>query len=64
MTITKPDFIDEFVFQVSQLQGVLNVQEPHFWTLCSNYYVGGLKLEVANDADPKYIISHTQIIFR
>jgi zinc transporter 5/7 len=49
---------------VSQIHGVLNVQEPHFWTLCSNYYVGALKLEVANDADPKYVISHTQMIFR
>ena len=40
------------------------VQEPHFWTLCSNYYCGGLKLEVSRDADPKYVISHTQMIFR
>ncbi len=50
--------------QVSQLHGVLNVQEPHFWTLGSNYYVGGLKLEVSSDADAKYIVSHTQMIFR
>ena len=28
----------------------------HFWTLCSNYYCGGLKLEVTPDCDPKYII--------
>ena len=28
----------------------------HFWTLCSNYYCGGLKLEVLPDCDPKYII--------
>ena len=52
------------LFQVSQLQGVLNVQEPHFWTLSSNYFVGGLKLEVSSDADAKYIVSHTQMIFR
>lgn len=50
--------------KVSQLHGVLNVQEPHFWTLGSNYYVGGLKLEVSSDADAKYIVSHTQMIFR
>ena len=49
---------------MTQLQGVQGVQEPHFWTLCSNFYVGGLKLEVSRDADPKYVISHTQMIFR
>ncbi len=56
--------LKSFFFQVSQLHGVLNVQEPHFWTLGTNYYVGGLKLEVSSDADAKYIVSHTQMIFR
>lgn len=50
--------------RVMQLEGVQGVHEQHFWTLCSNYYCGGLKLEVLPDADPKYIISHTQNIFR
>jgi hypothetical protein len=40
------------------------VQETHFWTLCSDYYCGGLKLEVSANADAKYIVSHTQMIFR
>ena len=31
-------------------------QETHFWTLCTNYYCGGLKLEVAANADAKYIV--------
>jgi len=50
--------------KVMQLEGVQAVQETHFWTLCSNYYCGGLKLEVAATADHKYIVSHTQNIFR
>eukprot|EP00092_Neocalanus_flemingeri_P022883 GFUD01024810.1.p1 GENE.GFUD01024810.1~~GFUD01024810.1.p1 ORF type:complete len:400 (-),score=74.68 GFUD01024810.1:1467-2666(-) len=50
--------------KVMQLEGVQGVQETHFWTLCSNYYCGGLKLEVSADADAKYIVSHTQMIFR
>lgn len=50
--------------RVMQLEGVQGVQEQHFWTLCSNYYCGGLKLEVLPTCDPKYIISHTQNIFR
>ena len=58
-------FFKEIVsFQVTQLHGVLGVQEPHFWTLCSNYYAGGIKLEVRKDADHKYVIAHTQMIFR
>ena len=32
--------------------------------MCTNYYCGGLKLEVAANADAKYIVSHTQNIFR
>jgi len=50
--------------RVMQLDGVQGVHEQHFWTLCTNYYCGGLKLEVLPNADPKYIISHTQNIFR
>ena len=46
------------------MEGVQGVQETHFWTLCTNSFVGGLKLEVANTADPKYVVSHTQMIFR
>ena len=50
--------------RVMQLEGVQGVQETHFWTLCSNYYVGGLKLEVSAHADAKYVVAHTQMIFR
>jgi len=50
--------------KVMQLEGVQGVQETHFWTLCSDYYCGGLKLEVSANADAKYIVSHTQMIFR
>jgi len=50
--------------KVMQLEGVQAVHETHFWTLCTNYYCGGLKLEVLSNADAKYIVSHTQMIFR
>lgn len=49
--------------KVMQLAGVYSVQEPHFWTLCSDVYVGALKLEVSRASDPKYIVSHTHMIF-
>lgn len=50
--------------KVMQLAGVYSVQEPHFWTLCSDVYVGALKLEVSKAADAKYIVSHTHMIFQ
>lgn len=49
--------------RVMQLEGVYSVQEPHFWTLCSDIYIGTLKLEVAPDADARYIVSQTHNIF-
>lgn len=49
--------------KVVSLAGVYSVQEPHFWTLCSEVYVGAIKLEVSKNVDPKYVVSHTQMIF-
>jgi hypothetical protein len=39
------------------------IQETHFWTLCSNYYCGGLKLEVSANADPKYIVRYDYVLW-
>jgi len=50
--------------RLMQLEGVLSVQEPHFWTLCSDIYVGTLKLEVSRNADPRYITQNAQLIFQ
>lgn len=49
--------------KVTGLAGVYSVQEPHFWTLCTDSYVGAIKLEVSKNVDPKYVISQTQRIF-
>lgn len=49
--------------RVTGLAGVYSVQEPHFWTLCSDAYIGALKLEVSKNVDPKYVVSHTRMIF-
>ncbi|KAF3834588.1 hypothetical protein F7725_027146 [Dissostichus mawsoni] len=48
---------------VQQLQGVYNLQDPHFWTLCTDIYIGTLKLLVAPDADTRWILSQTHNIF-
>ncbi|XP_053178140.1 zinc transporter 7 isoform X1 [Scomber japonicus] len=49
--------------RVQQLQGVYNLQDPHFWTLCTDVYIGTLKLLVAPDADTRWILSQTHHIF-
>ncbi|XP_041133363.1 zinc transporter 7 [Polyodon spathula] len=49
--------------RVQQLQGVYNLQEPHFWTLCTDVNIGTLKLLVAPDADSRWILSQTHNIF-
>lgn len=48
---------------MQQLQGVYSLQEPHFWTLCSDVYIGTVKLLVAPDADSRWILSQTHHIF-
>lgn len=49
--------------KVTGLAGVYSVQEPHFWTLCSDVHVGAIKLEVSKNVDPKYVQTHTRMIF-
>lgn len=49
--------------KVTGLAGVYSVQEPHFWTLCSDVYIGSIKLEVSKNVDPKYVVAHTRMIF-
>ncbi|CAF92863.1 unnamed protein product [Tetraodon nigroviridis] len=49
--------------RVQHLQGVYSLQEPHFWTLCSDVYIGTVKLLVAPDADSRWILSQTHHIF-
>nr|CAG4641851.1 EOG090X09D3 [Eurycercus lamellatus] len=50
--------------QIVRLEGVRSVQEPHFWTLCSDKFVGALKLELKPDADARYVTHRTQQIFQ
>lgn len=49
--------------RVQQLQGVYHLQDPHFWTLCTDVYIGTLKLVVGPEADSRWILSQTHNIF-
>lgn len=63
----QPEALDHRLLQcyqkVTGLAGVYSVQEPHFWTLCSDVYVGAIKLEVSKNVDPKYVVTQTRSIF-
>ncbi|XP_031638438.1 zinc transporter 7 [Contarinia nasturtii] len=49
--------------KVTGLAGVYSVQEPHFWTLCSDVYIGAIKIEVSENADAKYVTKQARMIF-
>ncbi|KAG9510754.1 Zinc transporter 7 [Fragariocoptes setiger] len=49
--------------RIKNLEGVLSVQEPHFWTLCSGNYVGSLKVEVTRHIDTKSLLYTIKSIF-
>ncbi|KAH8417266.1 hypothetical protein KR222_007620 [Zaprionus bogoriensis] len=63
----QPTALDRSLLQcyqkVTGLAGVYSVQEPHFWTLCSDVFVGAIKLEVSKNVDPTYVVTHTRMIF-
>lgn len=49
--------------RIMQIDGVYSVQDPHFWTLCTDNYVGTIKVEVKPNADAKLIQFHVHSIF-
>ncbi|RNA01757.1 zinc transporter 7 [Brachionus plicatilis] len=54
--------------QIQDIPGVLSVQAPHFWTLSSDKFCGGIKIEVSFNCDPRYVSLKTrslltQVIF-
>lgn len=49
--------------RVNQMDDVFSIQDPHFWTLSSNVWIGSLRLLVAPTADTHKILSQTHHIF-
>ncbi len=52
-----------FRLQLSQLDGVVGVQTPHFWTLCSDKYEGAIRLEIRQNADYRFIMKTAKYLF-
>ena len=48
--------------QISELEGVLEVKEAHFWTLCSGEYHGSLRLEITGGTDTQRTVATTRSI--
>lgn len=49
--------------KIMQLEGVYRINEPHFWTLCSDVFVGTIKVQIAPNANARYIVSQVHSIF-
>lgn len=50
--------------QVYEMEGVLQVHDPHFWTLCSGSYMGSLRLEVLPNTDTARIVAGVRSILK
>lgn len=49
--------------RIQEIPGVLSVQSPHFWTLSSERFTGGIKIEVSFNCDPRLVSNTTRQIF-
>lgn len=49
--------------RINSLEGVHSIHEPHFWTLCSDNYVGTIGVEISRTADYTYIQNTVRSIF-
>lgn len=50
--------------QIYEQEGVIQVHNPHFWTLCSGEYMGTLRLEIVNIADSGRLVAATRGILK
>lgn len=49
--------------RIQKIPGVLSVQSPHFWTLSSEKFTGGIKIEVSFNCDPRLVANTTRQLF-
>lgn len=50
--------------RITQIPGVLSVQSPHFWTLSSTNFTGGIKIEVSFNCDPRLVANTSRKLFK
>lgn len=49
--------------RITSLEGVYSIHEAHFWTLCTDKYIGSLRVEVSRSADYFHLQSTIRSIF-
>ena len=52
----------KYSLQLYELDGVLQVQDAHFWTLCSNVHLGSLRLETLSTVDSRLLLAQAKAI--
>lgn len=48
---------------MQELEGVVNIQDTHFWTLCTDVHYGTVVIEILEGSDSQKILSATRSIF-
>ncbi|XP_065184223.1 zinc transporter 7-like [Sycon ciliatum] len=49
--------LDTCYQRVQQIEGVVGVKDPHFWTLCSNVYIGSMRLILVPNVDDVFRVT-------
>ena len=50
--------------QISELEGVVEVRDAHFWTLCTGNYLGSMRLDIQQGSDPTHLVAVTRSILK
>lgn len=50
--------------QIYEQEEVLQIHDPHFWTLCTGTYMGTLRLEVIGQADASRLVAMARSILQ
>lgn len=54
--------LSEGLRKIYEQDEVLQIHDPHFWTLCSGTYIGALRLEVINQSDSSRLVAMARSI--
>ena len=50
--------------QITELEGVVEVRDAHFWTLCTGTYLGSMRLDIQQGSDPTHLVAVTRSILK
>ena len=50
--------------QVNDLEGVVEVRDAHFWTLCTGAYLGSMRLDIQEGSDSTHLVAMARSILK